>query len=533
MKKLNLDKIVLLLVAVAICVLAVLNLCQTERPTVSESENRNLATMPDFTWDTLWDGSYFSDVMAFFADTFYEREAFVNTSKWMDQFKSLSTLFPSDDFTVIIDPNATKPTESEGEDTVPTLPPIETDPPTEPPTEPPVTDPSDPTEPPIPVQLSATETEVTVGSARTLTATVGAGYSGLSWSTDRTDLVEVVDNGDGTASVKALAAGSATVTATVTDANGETYSVACSVTVKNPQQATVGDAAEFFPNGLFIYKGAAYSQSYYTGDSLMASYGALYDRYAQLFEGTRITVMPAPLATITITDPSVQAKISDQAAILSKIEAQMPDSINFINLTDIMLEHADEYLFFKSDHHWTHLGAYYAYYEFATSVGLTPTPLENFEDKILSTTYIGSMASYTGDARVKTFYDTVHAYMPTKSCHMDVFVSGLGAFSRDYCINTDYGNYLAFMMGDHGYAVVTVPENDPNMVCLVMKDSYGNAFIPYLTEHYGKIIVIDPRHVDMNVYEEFKDAGLTDIIFITNTSQTGSAWYNYFYNAIS
>ena len=533
MKKFTVDKLMLLLVAVAICVLALLNLCQTERPTVSESENRNLATMPEFSWEDLWDGSYFSDIMAFFSDTFYEREALVKTSKWMDQFKSLSTIFPSDDFSVIINPKPNTPTTGGEEEDIPTLPPIQTDPPTEPPTEPPVTDPSDPTEPPIPVQLSATETEVTVGSARTLTATVGLGYSGLTWSVSRIDLVEVVDNGDGTASVKALSAGTATVTATVTDENGETYSATCNITVKKPQQADVNDAQEFLPEGLFLYKGAVYTQSWYTGNKLMSSYGALFDYYVQMFPGTRVSVMPAPLATITITDPSVQSKLSSQTYILNSIEAQMPDSVNYVNLSDIMLEHADEYLFFKSDHHWTHLGAYYAYYEFATSAGLTPTPLDDFEVKVLSTTMRGSMRYYTSDERVKSIYDTLYAYMPTKSCKMEVLVSSMGAFSRDYCINTSSGDYMAFMMGDHGYTVITVPENDPEMVCLVMKDSYGNAFVPYLTEHYGKIIVIDPRHVNMNVYEEFKDAGVDDIIFVLNTSQCTSAWYNYFYKAIN
>jgi hypothetical protein len=533
MKKFDLDKLVLLLVAVAICVLAGLNLFQGERPTVSESENRNLATMPEFTWEDLWDGSYFSDIMAFFSDTFYEREAFVQTSKWMDQFKSLSTIFPSDDFSAIVNPKPNTPTTGEDDDEIPTLPPIPTAPPTEPPTEPPVTDPSDPTEPPIPVQLSDANAEITIGSAKKLTATVGEGFSDLKWSSNRIDLVEIVDNGDGTASVKALAAGTAIVTATVTDESGQTHSVTCSVTVKKPPQANVEDAQEFLPEGLFLYKGAVYTQSWYTGNSLMSSYGALFDYYAKMFPDTRVTMMPSPLATITITDPKVQSKLSSQTYILNSIGAQMPESVNYVNLSQIMVEHADEYLFFKSDHHWTHLGAYYAYHEFAKSVGLTPTPLANFEVKVLNTAMRGSMRAFTADERVDKIYDTLYAYMPTKSCKMDVLVSSMGTFSRDYCINTSYRDYMAFMMGDHGYTVITVPENDPEMVCLVLKDSYGNAFVPYLTEHYGKIIVIDPRHVNMNVYEEFKDAGVDDIIFVLNTSQCTKAWYNYFYKAIN
>ena len=83
----------------------------------------------------------------------------------------------------------------------------------------------------------------------------------------------------------------------------------------------------------------------------------------------------------------------------------------FVNLKNVYLQHAEEYLFFKSDHHWTHRGAYYAYAEFVKSVGMEPTPIENFEVKVLTDSYIGSMYNYTGDERVKTFYDTVEAYI--------------------------------------------------------------------------------------------------------------------------
>lgn len=61
---------------------------------------------------------------------------------------------------------------------------------------------------------------------------------------------------------------------------------------------------------------------------------------------------------------------------------------------------------------------------------------------------------------------------------------------------------------------------------MIIKDFYGNAFVPFLTEHYGNIIVIDSRHTDMNVYEKPGDYGLDDIVFIVNGSTR--AWHKYF-----
>jgi hypothetical protein len=537
----------LILVAVLIIVVALLNIFQTERPTISETENRVLATWPEWKIEDVVSGKYFADVMAFFSDTFYGRETLVSLSKKMDQLKGY---FDDDDFSVIIDPNATQPPPTE-DDTIPTLPPLPTLPPvpttvpTEPttlPTEPtgptaptaPTTEPTEPTMPPvIPVILSDSTASLTVGAAHTLTATVGEGYVNLKWTSDKEDIAFVTDNGNGTATVKALAAGTAAISATVTGGDGEETTCVCIFTITQPNIERPDEVADFLPSGMFIYKGAAYSQSHYS-KTYAPKFAELYDYYAKLFPNTRISVLPAPLATITIQDPEVLKKISDQGETLDKMEALIFGNVNFINTKNIYLAHADEYLYYKSDHHWTHRGAYYAYYEFARSLGMTPTPIDEFELKILTDKYIGSMYNYTGDERVKSFYDTVEAYIPTKKCTMTIHGTEWGTIRRDFCIATNYKNYLAFLMGDNGYTVINVPENPQDMTILVIKDSYGNALVPYLTEHYGNIIVIDPRHVSLKLLEEFKDMNLTDILFATNTTSANTkAWYNYYYNMIS
>lgn len=537
MKHNPIDKLMLFLIAFLISALALLNLFQGERPTVSEAENRNLATMPKFSLSALLDGSYFSDTMLFFSDTFYTRDSFVSLSKKMDKLKGFSLFYADDGFSVIINP---KPTTTGSTDTIATLPPLPTTPtkPTEPtkPTAP--TDPTNPTDPSapvvIPLTLSQSSISLSVGTTQTLSATLGAGYANLQWASSAPGIAYLTDLGNGSVSISGLNQGEATVTATVTGEDGASHSVTCAITVTAPNFGGGGEAAEFLPNGLFIYNGAAYSQTWFNSGLHKPEYfPAVYDRYAQLFSDTRVSIVAAPLATITITDPKVMANVSDQGAILDNMEAAMPGSVNFVNLKNVMLAHANEYLYFRSDHHWTHRGAYYAYYEFAKSIGLTPVPIDQFEKKELNTKWIGSMYSFTQDERVKYFYDTVEAYMPTKSCKMTIFGTPWGDLHRNYCIDTSYTNYLGFLLGDNGYTVINVPENPQDMTCLVIKDSYGNAFVPYLTEHYGNIIVIDLRYITIDLYEQFKDAGLTDIIFMISTSSANNGdWYNYFLNAI-
>ncbi len=521
------DELVLFIFVILLGSVAVLNLCQTDRPTVSEIENRNLATMPDFTWDTFLSGEYFADIADFISDTFIGRENLVSLSKKLDTFKSLSTIYEREGMTVIIDPNAGQGNEDDISDdfslpefSLPPLPPEESE----------VSEESDVSgEEPviIPVKLSADSATFTAGATYLLSATVGEGYENLVWSVTGDAGISIVVNDDGSVTVKGDSAGKATVTATV-NKDGEAFSAECIITVNAVViEGPTEEAPDFLPSGLIIYKGAAYSQSFFSS-TYAPRYAAIYERYAQMFPDTRMNVVIAPLATITITDPEVSSKISNQAAILDKMQAAIVGDVNFVNLKNVYLEHAEEYLFFKSDHHWTHRGAYYAYSEFIKSVGMTPTPIEDFDVEIITDKYIGSMYGYTGDERVKSFYDTIEAYMPNKALTMTIFRNDGKSSTHNFCINTGIKGYTAFISGDHPYMVINVPENPQDKSILVIKDSYGNAFVPYLTEHYGNIIVIDPRHVDMNIYDEFKDYGLTDIVFMVNTSSGNTpAWYNY------
>lgn len=522
----------LILVALVVCTLAAVNLFQGERPTVSETENRNLAQWPQFSVSAVMDGSYFSDIGKFFSDTFYARDPMVELSKKLDRLKSLSLFFGEGDFTVIIDPNATAP--SGGEETLPTLPPLPTPPPTDP------TDPTGPTDPTAPkptdppVTMLDSSVKLDVGAAYVMLAQVADGYGNLVWTIDNSNVLYLTDNGDGTATIKGIAAGAASVSATVTnEETGALVTCTCIVTVSNPTVEKPSDVADFLPNGLFIYDGAAYSQSWFVKGTVEGM-AQVWDRFATLFPNTRITAMAAPLSSITIFDEAVLKNISREDRTQDKMEALMPDTINYINLKATMMAHADEYLYFRSDHHWTHRGAYYAYEAFMKSIGETPRPLKDFEVKVLTDKYIGSMASYTGDDRVKQFYDSVEVYMPSKPCTMTIYGTQWGTLQRDYCINLNNKNYLAFLNGDYGYMVINVPKNPQDKTVLVIKDSYGNAFVPYLTEHYGTIYVIDPRHADINVVEKFADMGLDDIIFMTNVSSANnSSWYKYYLKMIS
>lgn len=191
--------------------------------------------------------------------------------------------------------------------------------------------------------------------------------------------------------------------------------------------------------------------------------------------------------------------------------------------------HRKEYTYFRTDHHWTALGAYYAYEQFALEKGITPVPLETYEtktyDDFLGTFYSGSKQT----AEMANNPDSVTAYMPYNdvSCHI---VEADGD-EFDWNIITDVTNYdrgskyLTFIGGDNAVTTITNNDNPNGETCVVIKESYGNAFVPFLIPHYSTIYVIDPRHYDGTLSEFTSDKEIDDVIFISNISTTRNDVY--------
>lgn len=616
MKNKIIDIVCLCAAAFLFGAVALLNIVQTDRPTVSEIEQRTLTEMPEFTLESLADGSYFQQLSLFFSDTFLYRDKLVGISKEMDTLKGVDYSV-GDNFALIgtsdsvsgdedaanagmdkvnaaLDTllNAGKteekqPAVSETEETlpdntamgeiieegsdethpndtdegfiitdddtgetigeetqVPDTTPVETDPnETEPEETVPVETEPDETEPvetePVytvtAIHLSKTNLNLTVGSGSVVYATVDSDSpSGakVNWSISDKNVATISLNPKGGIDVKGVATGTCVLTCSYGDNLKETCEV--KVTEINTTVANPGaDNADFLLNGMFIYGDAVYTQGFFSqnGASLYAK-TALY--YKQLFgEDVNVSVVVAPVSSIVVDNAEIQSKIPDQKSIFTKMEALMDDSINFVDVYSEMYEHRDEYLYFKSDHHWTQRGAYYAYRAFAESIGLVPAELDDFNYGIRNESYSGSMYTYTYDARVKNFTDIIEAFYPRKDLTMTITTTSGGTLTYNSCIVDTNKTYVTFIAGDNPYTVINVPDNPQDKNVLVLKDSFGNAFIPFLCEHFGNIMVVDVRHSSFNIHDLLGDYGLTDIIFMNNVQAANSAqWSNMYLAAV-
>lgn len=517
--------------AVVLFVVSLVNIFQFNRPTESEVEKRKLAEFPKFSFSSLTSGDFTEGINSFFADTFIGRDSIVALSKKLDTLRGYDYNVGDGSFVILDHGSGSASTEtSDLGDILDSLLTENTTDTTEP------SESTTPSDDPVAesIKLSRTELTLTAGSGAALTAEVADGGS-VTWSVSDESVISIETDGT-TANIMALSEGSADVTCTI----GE-YSAVCRVKVEAISAGGVdnGDTADFMTNGLFIYGDAVYTQCWYIPDNVK-NYAKVAAYYKKLFPDARVNVCIIPTSAIKIDNEEVKSQLTDQEEVFKAMDEIMSDptvlggeEINFVNPYGEMYANRDEYIYFKSDHHWTQRGAYYAYKAFVESVGLEATPVDGFDIEILTEDYSGSMYEYTKDERVKSFKDKIEAFMTRKKLTMTITDRSGATATYSEAIMTWSKTYSAFLCGDNPYTVINVPENPQDRNILVLKDSYGNAMIPFLAENYGNIIVVDTRYTSMNVYEMFSDYDLTDILFINNLEAANSpAWTDMYLRAV-
>ena len=164
---------------------------------------------------------------------------------------------------------------------------------------------------------------------------------------------------------------------------------------------------------------------------------------------------------------------------------QMGDKVVTVDAMTNLRLHNDEYIFFRTDHHWTALGSYYAYQAWAEAAGFVPVSLDQFEQRTAEG-HLGYFYSVCGKpAEMRQNADTIVAYAPRSS------FTCTPSNAMDY--NTSIG-YNIFLGGDRGITTIVNNDISDDSACVLVKDSYGNPFATWLTQHYHTVYVIDYRH---------------------------------------
>ncbi|MCM1227253.1 MAG: DHHW family protein [Clostridium sp.] len=196
-----------------------------------------------------------------------------------------------------------------------------------------------------------------------------------------------------------------------------------------------------------------------------------------------------------------------------------------IDAYGVLMEHKSEDIFKKTDHHWAQLGAFYAAEEFARTAKVPFAGLGSYK-RIEREGYVGTLYGYTGDSDLYNNPEKFVYYEPTNKYTMTMYDPDMSN-EREASLILDIDNldpvswYLVFIGTDAAVSHVHTDVGNGRKLAVV-KDSYGNALVPCLTGSFEDIYVVDMRYFEVNAISQFKEWGITDLLFAMNTfSATG------------
>lgn len=309
------------------------------------------------------------------------------------------------------------------------------------------------------------------------------------------------------------------------DKSGEDKS---GVTTTKPASSNVITTSDkpYQSGGVYVVGSAGYEMYNYVG-SLAEKYQSTVNAVADSLSGvSQVYAMAIPLSSgITLPDELFSdIPGSDQAQAEKDILAGMGQNVKTIPLHDVMMSHRTEYIYFRTDHHWTALGAYYAYVQFCTAKGITPHNLSDYE----VSQFPGFLGSFYNDGgkpdAMKNDPDTVNAYHPVSATasmkygdNENSTLTG-GQVIFDESTASASLKYGTFIMGDNPFTVIENPEVSNGESCIVVKESFGNAFVPFLVDHYQTVYVVDYRYYSGSITQLARDKGVKDVLFVNNLS---------------
>ena len=244
-------------------------------------------------------------------------------------------------------------------------------------------------------------------------------------------------------------------------------------------------------------------------------YAEVINAYARAFEGkARVFSLIAP-TQVEFIDAKYRSLSDSQYEAIMTVNDRL-ENVRPVDAYSYISEHSGEYVYFKTDHHWTALGTYYAYLAYCEVAGLTPKSLEDY-DRFELPGFLGFLYSINPVHELKENPDVI-VYYELKE---PIDLSG----RLIYKPIADEVTYSLFIGGDTPlFKIKTSVDN--GKTCAVIKDSYGNAFIPWLAPHYEHIVVFDPRKFNGSVAEELDEYENVDLIILNSAFTVGSGGFN-------
>ncbi len=245
------------------------------------------------------------------------------------------------------------------------------------------------------------------------------------------------------------------------------------------------------------------------------------EAFAQKYTDKNVIFALVPNSCLVQSDRlPANAPVYDQNEEIEHVRDMVSDTMQFADLRDILSEHKNEYIFYKTDHHWTSLGAKYAFESMTDELKLD-NEKNDYQIVNAADDFYGTLSSKTG---FRLEADRVDLYIPDTINKNEVKYYAeyteqkyrtASIYDADSLNKLD--KYAVFMGGNFSRVDIQTSNLNSRRI-MVIKDSYANAFLQFLLPYFESIYVIDPRYCYDDINSIIESENITDILFLYNVN---------------
>lgn len=228
----------------------------------------------------------------------------------------------------------------------------------------------------------------------------------------------------------------------------------------------------------------------------------------------RMMLVPDAANVLNHSLPAL-AKPEDQTQMFSMVRKDLGDSVEWIEVSTELNKHKTEKIYYKTDHHWTTLGAFYAFQAAAPSLGIEGDLSGKYVSHAVSNSFNGMLASKSGVNLGEK--EQIDIYVPTEE-DTDLIIDYVDEGKRSTSLYDssklkEKDQYTVFLGGNSSLLDIRTVSTSTKRLLLV-KDSFANSFIPFLTPYYREIVVVDPRYYSGTINDLMDSYRISEVLFL-------------------
>lgn len=289
------------------------------------------------------------------------------------------------------------------------------------------------------------------------------------------------------------------------------------ISVKSDMERTIGKKEN---NGVYIGKDGFLLQKFNKPEEqdVKDKIAAINDFHlANPYVKKHVMLVPTAISILENKLPNYVPH-NDELTYINKVKKSLDKDINFIDVYPVLDSKKEEPIYYKTDHHWTTKGAYYAYQELAKNLKFTPNPTDSYNIKKITDTFYGSLYSKADFRNIGP--DSIELYEPKKANkytveYIDENKTATSLYEMENIKKKD--KYTVFFNGNHPLVKVTT-NNGNGKKLLVVKDSYANSLLPFLLSHFSEIHIVDLRYYKDSLNMLIQKNKINDMLLLYNVN---------------